>query len=98
MNALADASIFLELEALLLPTASCPLEILNNFPAILLTPAPASFKIAPVNPATMGIKGFTILKPLYPAISFGSSAITLAMISACSSRNPANAWSASPAP
>ena len=73
------------------PTSLCPLEIPNNFPAILLTPAPASLMIAPVNPATTGMKGFTILKPLYATISFGSSAITLAIISACSSKNPANA-------
>ena len=84
INALADASIFLELAALLLPTASCPLEIPNNFPAILLIPAPASPAIALVNAPTNGATLFAILKPLYATKSCGSFDITFAIISSCS--------------
>ena len=94
INALADASIFLELAALLLPTASCPLEIPNNFPAILLIPAPASPAIALVNAPTNGATLFAILKPLYATKSCGSFDITFAIISECSSRNPAKVFNA----
>ena len=94
MNALADASIFLELAALLLPTASCPLEIPNNFPAILLIPAPASPAIALVNAPKNGATVLTILNPLYATKSCGSFDITFAMISECSFKNPAKVCNA----
>ena len=94
MNAFADSIVLFTLSLLDTPTSLCPLEIPNNFPAILLIPLPARPAIALVNAPTNGATLFAILKPLYATKSCGSFDITFAIISECSSRNPAKVCNA----